>query len=403
MKTVNILRIFLASPGDVKAEREMIFALKDDLDEFIGKDNDLKFEIINWEKNTYPGKGNDAQDVINRQINDEYDIFLGIFWQRFGTPTNRFESGTLEEYERAKKKYEKDPENTHILMYFKTQEVDAYNLDLEQFKKVKEFKKRISSEDGVYYMMFEKTEDLKKILRLNLANLIRDKFTQEKKILQAESFDNKKNIIQNYDKYDLLAKKIDDGDYNNLDIDLLENIEEAHGFLQDLTLSTYKITNVMEFFTLKTSEKASQLEIVNQIKDEKFKLIRARKVTNDYAKDLDNFSDDFENLLPEFRDSISNVVESYSEIILKTIKSDHEEIKNEITDIVPPLINSIGGALEGISNFLNSFISIRTHLTSKFSTAKRRAELATNNIFKELINARKLLQQLLDDNFDDLQ
>lgn len=404
MKTVNVLRIFLASPGDVIAEREMIFGLKDDLDELIGKDKDLKFEIINWEKNTYPGKGEDAQDVINKQINDEYDIFLGIFWQRFGTPTSRFESGTLEEYERAKTKFENDPENTHILMYFKSQEVNMYNLDLDQFKKVKEFRTRISNEDGVYYNMFEKTEDLKKMLQLHITNLIRDKFTKEKKGLIKENAEiEKNNTTINYDKYDLLAKKIDEGEYNTEDLDLLEDIEKAYGFLQDLTLSTNKITNVMSFFTLKTSEKTNQLEITNQIKDEKFKLVRAKKISNDYAKDLNNFSDDFENLLPEFSSSINNVIESYSELILKTIKSDHKEIKNEIVEIVPTLISGIEGALDGISNFLNSFISIRTHITSKFTSAKRRAELATNNIFKELINARKLLQQLVDDNLDNLQ
>lgn len=120
MKKVNVLRIFLASPSDVKAEREMIFVLKEDLDQLIGMDKNIKFEIVNWERNTYPGKGIDAQDVINQQINNEYDIFIGIFWQRFGTPTNRYESGTLEEYENAKKKYENDKENTHIMMYFKT-------------------------------------------------------------------------------------------------------------------------------------------------------------------------------------------------------------------------------------------------------------------------------------------
>lgn len=53
MKKVNVLRIFLASPGDVKAEREMIFALKEDLDLLIGKDKNIKFEIVNWERICY--------------------------------------------------------------------------------------------------------------------------------------------------------------------------------------------------------------------------------------------------------------------------------------------------------------------------------------------------------------
>lgn len=161
MKKINLLRIFLASPSDVKAEREMIFALKDDLDLIIGKDKNIKFEIVNWERNSYPGIGDDAQDVINNEIKDEYEIFIGVFWSRFGSPTKRYESGTVEEYEKAKIKYNKDKQNTHIMMYFKTGQLNPYNIDNEQFEKLKKFKERISKDDGVLYSEFETTDQLK--------------------------------------------------------------------------------------------------------------------------------------------------------------------------------------------------------------------------------------------------
>ena len=109
-------------------------------------------------KEHLPGKGTDAQDVINEQINGEYDVFIGIFWQRFGTPTSRYESGTLEEYENAKKKYENDKENTHIMMYFKTEgSLNIYDIDVEQLKKLKKVLKiKYQKEDGLLYSEFEK-------------------------------------------------------------------------------------------------------------------------------------------------------------------------------------------------------------------------------------------------------
>lgn len=401
MKKVNVLRIFLASPGDVKPEREMIFALKDELDLVIGKDKNIKFEIVNWEKNSYPGKGDDAQSVINSQIGDEYDIFLGIFWQRLGTPTSRHESGTVEEYENAKKKYELDKENTHILMYFKTEgSQNIYNIDLDQLQKVKDFKNRISSEDGILYAEFERTEDLQNAIRLNLANLISDKFSKKRKQVNKNKNTHKienENLGQ-YDKYDLLAKKIDDGDYNIEFENFLEDVEKTAGFLNDLTSSTNKLILVMDFFNTKTTERTNQLNRVNSIKDERLRLNKAKKISNDYALDLDKYSEDFENLLPEFREAISNSVQSYSEIILKTINVEEfdENTKNELLKNLPPFIASIETAIEGTANFLETFTKIKVHLTTKFSTSKRRAELATNNIFKELIRTRNLLKGLLE-------
>ncbi len=401
MKKVNVLRIFLASPGDVKPEREMIFALKDELDLLIGKAKNIKFEIVNWEKNSYPGKGEDAQSVINSQIRDEYDIFLGIFWQRLGTPTSRYESGTVEEYENAKKKYELDKENTHILMYFKTEgSQNIYNIDLDQLQKVKDFKNRISSEDGILYAEFERTEDLQNAIRLNLANLISDKFSKKRSLVNKNKSISKtenENFNQ-FDKYDLLAKKIDDGDYNIEFENFLEDIEKTTGFLNDLTSSTNKLIFVMDFFNTKTTERTNQLNRVNNIKDERLRLAKAKKISNDYAIDLDKYSEDFENLLPEFRDAISNSVQSYSEIILKAINADEfdENTKNELLNNLPPFISSIETAIEGTANFLETFTKMKVHLTTKFSTAKRRAELATNNIFKELIRTRNLLKGLLE-------
>lgn len=196
MKKVNVLRFFLASPGDVKAERQMFFALKEELDFLVGKDKNIKFEIVNWEKNTYPGKGDDAQDVINNQINDQYDVFLGIFWQRFGTPTNRHESGTLEEYENAKNKYEEDKENTHIMMYFKTEgNQNVYDIDLEQFQKVKDFRQKISKEDGILFSEFEKTEDLRNLALLHISNLVSQKFSRKKPITKRKNTPKKMTLL----------------------------------------------------------------------------------------------------------------------------------------------------------------------------------------------------------------
>src|SRR5262245_31377026 len=100
------VKLFLVSPGDVAEEREIVSEVVTPefnrifSDERLAKELCLHLEVLRWETHSWPGVGEDAQDVINRQI-PEYDIFLGIMWKRFGTPTGRAKSGTLEEFERA--------------------------------------------------------------------------------------------------------------------------------------------------------------------------------------------------------------------------------------------------------------------------------------------------------------
>lgn len=103
MAEVNKLLIFLASPGDVKSERRHVDKVVEELNRTIAPKMNLVLDVIRWEEDTFPGYGADAQALINRQIAEmaNYSLFVGIMWNRLGTPTPRAESGTVEEFERA--------------------------------------------------------------------------------------------------------------------------------------------------------------------------------------------------------------------------------------------------------------------------------------------------------------
>jgi hypothetical protein len=89
-------RIFVASPSDVKPERN---ALEKDVREVNlthGDQLDYRLELVRWETHVAPNAGR-PQQVINQQIGS-YSIFVGIMWRRFGTPTGLAGSGTEEEF-----------------------------------------------------------------------------------------------------------------------------------------------------------------------------------------------------------------------------------------------------------------------------------------------------------------
>ena len=77
--------------------------------------DDFVLDLLRWETHTRPGIGQSAQDVINPQIGDDYDIFLGMFGIRFGTPTREWQSGTEEEFRRALSRFKRsDPIREHL-------------------------------------------------------------------------------------------------------------------------------------------------------------------------------------------------------------------------------------------------------------------------------------------------
>lgn len=145
MAQVERLLIFLASPGDVSTERRYVQQVVDELNRTVAPARGVVLQVVNWENDAYPGYGADAQALINSQIAEmgRYALFVGIMWNRLGTPTPRSASGTVEEFERAAAALQQHGQ-PEIWFYFRQ---SAAKLDteeqLEQRRQVLEFKKRV--------------------------------------------------------------------------------------------------------------------------------------------------------------------------------------------------------------------------------------------------------------------
>lgn len=139
--TFKRLRVFVASPSDVKTERQLTASVIDELNLNIAPDKGCYFELLGWEM-CRPSMGEDPQDVINRQL-PSYDVFIGILWHRFGTPTKRAGSGTEEEFHIAYKRWQKEGK-PEILFYFSNASYSPQTAnDLRQWQKVLAFKYKV--------------------------------------------------------------------------------------------------------------------------------------------------------------------------------------------------------------------------------------------------------------------
>ncbi|MFM0366326.1 DUF4062 domain-containing protein [Paraburkholderia sediminicola] len=146
----TIVQVFLASPSDVQPEREALEGLISEMNRTWSTTLGIMFELVRWETHVIPAIGNDPQAVINEQIGDNYDVFIGILWARFGTPTPRAASGTMEEFERAYARLQTERDGPAVMFYFKEAAVPISKIDPEQLSQVQKFRAALPASGGVY-------------------------------------------------------------------------------------------------------------------------------------------------------------------------------------------------------------------------------------------------------------
>jgi hypothetical protein len=154
MPTVRrVFSIFLASPGDLKPEREAARDIVNAINSTLQKAGyGWQIELQRWEE-TSPGFGR-PQELINEMV-DDCELFVGILWERWGQPTGLYSSGFEEEFERAKARRLSSgvPE---VWLVFKSISPEKAQDPGPQLTKVLEFKNR---EIELRHVLFHEVKD----------------------------------------------------------------------------------------------------------------------------------------------------------------------------------------------------------------------------------------------------
>ena len=176
------LRVFLASPGDVSQEREAFARVVDEFNVTIGPLSDCRIEAVRWETHATPDAGR-PQAVINDQLSD-YDIFIGIMWRRFGTPTGIAGSGTEEEYTIAFEKWKTNPELVLMFYFCETPFYPRSVDELEQMRHVLSFRKELEGKalTWTYNTSISFEADIRKHLSVRIPRLLQDKRTKARSL-----------------------------------------------------------------------------------------------------------------------------------------------------------------------------------------------------------------------------
>jgi hypothetical protein len=97
----NVLTVFLASPGDLNSERQIVRDAVVRANKILSRRIGWHIELLGWE-DTLPGY-NRPQELINKDV-DACELFIGILWRRWGQESGKFSSGFEEEFVRVKER-----------------------------------------------------------------------------------------------------------------------------------------------------------------------------------------------------------------------------------------------------------------------------------------------------------
>ncbi|TXK77741.1 hypothetical protein [Paenibacillus sp. N3.4] len=161
----SVYKVLIASPSDVKEEREAISQAIYEWNVVNSEQERRVLLPVRWETHSTPEfSGGNPQEILNRQLVRGCDVLVGAFWTKVGSPTERYDSGTLEEIEEFIK------DRKPILLYFSKRDLPR-DVNLEQVQKLRIFKEKYQGL-GIY-KEYENALHLIGLLKDDLVRVIR--------------------------------------------------------------------------------------------------------------------------------------------------------------------------------------------------------------------------------------
>lgn len=160
-ETRKIVKVFLASPGDLPEERVAANTAVNEFNALMADDLGYQVELVGWE-DTVSVYGR-PQATINVELG-RCELFIGMMWKKWGTPPDTdgdYSSGFEEEFDLSvqRRVAEGKPE---ISLFFKGIDQEFLVDPGEDLKKVIAFKEKLINEKKILYEQFSDARELEK-------------------------------------------------------------------------------------------------------------------------------------------------------------------------------------------------------------------------------------------------
>lgn len=347
--------IFIGSPDDVKEEREIIEEVIEDTNKYYEHDEkipslkliklttDVRSMIVNQE----------AQTVIDKQIEGKYNVFIGVLWKKFGSPTEEYNSGTEQEFYNAYNKHLENPSSMEIMFYFCTKVPQSLNdINGKQYAAVENFKNELQNNKGLY-KEYSNIDQFKEIIKSDLIKLVTEKIT----------FDELDETEENDGLLDLMDDYFDNFNKSKLEMESLSN---------DLYNSANKL-NELNAKQVKTREET-------------------RNYFNTASETLDNISNDLDNHCPLIVETFTLGINSFNSLIKFHGDLMTETDMSETINSIHAICNEIDKVNINIDELVTQVDNAR-QMTNKFSKSKKNLIKNLKQFKNELTKLKKEIRK----------
>ena len=386
----EIIDIFVSSPGDVSKYRDSILSIVQSWNQRNAKSRGVFFNCIRWEDLVAPDIGESSQDVINQQIGDDYDIFLGVMWSRFGSKTANFESGTQEEFDRALGRHISG-DSVKLSFLFCTADIPQKQLDGNQYANVQRFKKEIQ-EAGCLTRDFFDDASL-----VNAVNIILDRFANSWIIVDQSSAKKSSHLIvrrKSVALADVSSAGSDEDDDDDGVLDVAERFSQhIENFVGSMSQWVENFNSVSAA-TQEATEGLSQASAIGKPEGS-----QVRQIIKPMTDKMEDFADWCENKIVDLekvtQDLTSDTLKMFE--LSKDFNEENADIEKAIQSLAE-LIETISSSNQATSNFVESLESL-PRLDKKMNKACRRLVL----VHKRLIAQNEVMRENMALGLNDLQ
>ena len=303
-------------------------------------------------------------------------------WYRFGTPTRRFDSGTFEEFVRAKKRHDADPNKLRLMIYFKDAPapVSPSQIDPGQIEKISDFRKGLGETGGLYWS-FRSADEFEKLVRMHISRYV-----------QEWAKTGKTGTLGHVEERRIVLNSLVEEEEESGFLDLAERLEDESSLLKEVLGRMADATNEVggkmevrtaEFNTFMTSPKRPDRQA-------------AKRLFSQAAADMDQFVHRVESELPLYNkhmnagmDALAQTAALSVEFKLRDI--DVEQVKKSL-EAIYNLRTIMDNVESNIIGFRDATASI-PRMTTTLNRSKRAMVDVIQKMIDGLRGARAMVKE----------
>ena len=380
-KDIKNYEVFISSPSDVALERDAVQEAIDLINHIVGSKEGFRLSSLRWEKDVTSQIGSHPQEIINQQIGDEFDIFVGILCSRFGQKTESYNSGTEEEFSRAYERHGNQTNSPEILFYFKDPRKSEERIDAQQLLKVSEFKEKIG--DLGIYEEFDTPDSLKTMAAAGLTKAIERLRKSEATDGQSSKQEKQKRshnpvtdgALININEFD---EDIGLMELSDIVFDALENFTDILG---TMARATERLGGRME---TRTDEISKIKSTGNARRDQK----AFKPIIEKVAAEMQRFSHILDQSIPDAKQEFSLALRGMQHAVIISNQdgmSSADDAKKLVKEL-ETMQATLGDVHRQVSGFQSVILST-PRMTSKLNQAKRRTVNSVSDLLDFLSEA----------------